>query len=162
MLCSGAVSGLGRDPENGRNGLRLQQRLHLRVARGLFEARRSVQHFRQKVAVTGGINEYVAAVHDPVNGFIDVGLVFERLVPGVAVFRCSTPRSTSDRFDGLNRDVAFFAQFDNRFKVAPVSLVCIHQVVERHQHRVKIKTVEGAAVHRSDSPAVTCDANEPS
>ena len=86
MLCSCTLSGLGRDPENGCHGLRFQQRVHLRVAGGLFEARRSVQHFRQKVAIAGGINEHVAAVHDPMNGFIDVGLVFERLVPGVAVF----------------------------------------------------------------------------
>lgn len=133
--------------------------LHFGVGGAGLVAAGGVEDFGEEVDVADGVEEEVGAVEDPVDGAVDVGLVFEGLVPGgVGVFFVA-PGAAGDGFDGLDGDVAVLTELDEGFEVGGVLGVLHHDVVVGEEDGVEVEFLEAALVHGGDGGAVAGDAD---
>src|SRR5262245_66288315 len=104
--------------------------------------------------ITSGIEKNMRATNHPVDGPVDVGLRFKRLIPGIARLVSRGPWTPRNGFDGLHGHAPFFAEPRHRIKILAVTLVLVHHIVVGHEHGIEVKAFETALMHSGDRPAM--------
>src|SRR5205823_1822738 len=119
-----------------------------------------VHRLREQGEIAGGVEVHARHAERPVHGAIDVGLRFERLVPGRVRALRRRPRPARDRLDDLHGRVALAADRQHRLERLAIAGVLRHEEIVRQQDRVEVVAREAAAMHGRDRPAVAGDADE--
>lgn len=100
------------------------------VGRAGGESAGGIEDARQEMNIPGGVEEDLRVTEDPMNGKIDIPLLFEGAVPGGAVLGEVIPGGAGDALDGLQGNIPLAADGLELGKTGGIIGILHHHVVE--------------------------------
>ncbi len=106
-----------------------------------------------------GVQENAGPLQHPVYRHVDILLVFQWFIPGVAGVFAPQPGLVGDGLDGLYGNVTLLAGRKQGIEVFGVVGVLHGEIVIGEQHRVKVEAFQAAAVCGGNLQAMAGDAD---
>src|SRR5258708_20880766 len=134
---------------------------HRRIIGRRGETTRCIQYLREKPDVAYRSKEDPGTRENPVYSRINIGLLFERFVPGSPCAFATPPRSTCDRLDRHHRHVPLGANGSHPFERRRVMRILHHDVTVGKQDAIEVEALQTSQMGCSDLCTVAGNADRP-